>query len=490
MPLHPCMRFLDDPMTTLIKNIGVLATMDDAGRELQNAWIRVDGPSITALGTGEIAQTDLDAATQVIDARGSLAIPGMVNTHHHLYQTFQRNVPFVQDAKLFDWLVGLYEIWRELTPEAVYTSAQVGLCELLLSGCTTVADHYYVFPSSQPQDLLDRTILAAKELGIRFHPSRGSMSRGKSKGGLPPDDVVQSPETILKDSERVIGQYHDPGRFSMCRVALAPCSPFSVTDDLLVESARLARKHGVRLHTHLAETQDEDEFCLRTHGCRPLDYMERVEWLGPDVWYAHGVWLNDDELTRMAKTRTGIAHCPVSNLRLGSGIARIPKAVELGVPVGLAVDGSASNDASNMIRELQVCTLVHRIGTGVTSMPARRALWIATRGGAQVLGRDDVGSIAPGMAADIVLYRTDDIGLAGAMHDPVAALAFTTGMQRADCVLINGKVVVQDGQIPGVDLALVRRNADALANTMLVRAKARTGLDFLTHPAQPKARND
>jgi len=294
--------------------------------------------------------------------------------------------------------------------------------------------------------------------------------------------VVQEPEAILADSERVILKFHDAKRFSMCRLALAPCSPFSVTDELLVESAQLARSHKVRLHTHLAETKDEDEFCLRMVGHRPLAYMEKVGWLGPDVWYAHGVYLNDDELKLMAKTGTGIAHCPTSNLRLGSGIAPIPRAVELGVPVGLAVDGSASNDASDMIRELQMCTMVHRVGTGVAAMPARRALRIATRGGAKVLGRDDIGQLAPNCAADIVLFRLDDLGLAGAMHDPLAALCFTTGIRRADTVLVNGKVVVKESRLLNIDEKKLFADANRLAGGMANRAIARTKIDFLTNP--------
>ncbi|MGI5862312.1 MAG: 8-oxoguanine deaminase [Myxococcales bacterium] len=465
-------------MALLIKNIGLIATMDDAGRELRGGWILVEGPAIVALGEGEPpARSDI---TETIDAKGALAIPGMVNTHHHLYQTFQRNLPLVQDAKLFDWLVGLYEVWRELRPEDVRVSALVGLGELLLTGCTTVADHFYVFPHGQTGELLDETIEAARQLGVRFHPSRGSMSRGRSQGGLPPDDVVQKPEEILADSERVIGRYHDPSRYSMCRLALAPCSPFSVTDDLLVESARLARKHKVRLHTHLAETKDEEQFCLELHGCRPLAYMEKVEWLGDDVWYAHGVWLNDEELTLMGKTGTGIGHCPTSNLRLGSGIAPIPRALELGVPVGLAVDGSASNDASDMVRELQMCTMVHRVGSGVEAMPARRALRIATRGGARVLGRDDIGQLAPGMAADIVLFGLDDLGLAGAMHDPLAALAFTTGIRRAQMVLVNGKLVVKEGRLLNLDTQDLFAKANRQAAQMVERASARTKIDFLS----------
>lgn len=467
-------------MTILIKNISHLVTMDDTGSEYRDGWILVDGRSIRALGDGEPPPPEKGEARTQIDACGAMALPGMINTHHHLYQTFQRAVPRVQDAKLFDWLVGLYEIWRELTPDDVRISAQVGLGELLLTGCTTIADHFYVFPKGQSPHLLDETIDAARQLGVRFHPSRGSMSRGRSQGGLPPDDVVQSPDVILSDSQRVVERYHDADRFSMCRLALAPCSPFSVTDDLLAESATLARSLGVRLHTHLAETRDEETFCLQTHGCRPLAYMEKVGWLGSDVWYAHGVYLNDAELSQMASTGTGIAHCPTSNLRLGSGMAPIPRAMDLGVPVGLAVDGSASNDASDMIRELQTCTLVHRVGTGVESMPARRALWIATRGGARVLGRDDVGMLAPDMAADIVLFSLDDIGLAGAMHDPLAALAFTTGIRRARWVMVNGQVVVDEGRLVHLDEKELLVQANRASGAMVARATARTGLDFLS----------
>jgi len=387
----------------------------------------------------------------------------------------------VQDAKLFDWLLGLYEIWREITPQDVRTSALVGIGELLLTGCTTVADHFYVFPRLQSQHMLDETIAAAREIGVRFHPSRGSMSRGKSQGGLPPDDVVQTPDDILADSSRVVERYHDASRFSMCRLALAPCSPFSVTDDLLVESAKLARSYGVRLHTHLAETKDEEDFCIQTHGCRPLAYMENLGWLGADVWFAHGVHLDDAELSLMGSTGTGIAHCPASNLRLGSGIARIPRALELGVPVGLAVDGSASNDSSDMLRELQLCTLVHRVGTSVDAMPVRRALRIATRGGARVLGRDDIGQLASGMAADIVLFGLDDLGLGGAMHDPIAAIALTTGIRRARWVMVNGEVVVDDGRLVHLDERELLRRANSESSAMIARAEARTGLRFLHH---------
>ena len=474
-------------MTLLIRNIGLIATMDDEGRELRDGWILVDGPAVAALGSG--APPSPSGPCETLDAHGALAIPGLVNTHHHLFQTFHKNLPYVQDAKLFDWLVGLYQVWRELTPEDVHVSALVGLGELLLTGCTTVADHFYLFPKKQPPHLLDETLSAARRLGVRFHPSRGSMSRGVSLGGLPPDDVVQDSETILRDCRRVVERFHDPKRFSLCRLALAPCAPFSVTDDLLVETAQLARSYGVRLHTHLAETLDEDAYCQRTVGCRPLEYMEKVGWLGPDVWFAHGVYLNEGELARMAKAGTGIAHCPTSNLRLGSGIAPIPRALDLGVPVGLAVDGSASNDASDMIRELQTCTLVHRVGTGVAAMPARRALEVATRGGARVLGRDDIGQLAPGYAADIALFRLDDLGLAGAMHDPLAALCFTTGIRRAETVLVNGRVVVQESRLLSVDAAQLFEGANRLSRSMVERATLHSRIDFLENPRKlPRAR--
>ncbi len=475
-------------MALLIKNIAVIATQDDEGRELTDGWILIEGPAIAAVGTGPLPA--LPRGAQVLDAGGALAIPGMVNTHHHLFQTFQKNLPLVQDSKLFDWLTGLYPVWRELTPEDVFVSAQLGFAELLKTGCTTVADHFYLFPKGQPGDLLDQTLVAARSLGVRFHPSRGSMSRGRSGGGLPPDDVVQTPSEILADSERVIARYHDPSRYSLCRVALAPCSPFSVTDDLMVESARLARAKKVRLHTHLAETKDEEAFCLSTVGVRPLRYMEKLGWLGPDVWFAHGVYLDDAELSLMAATGTGIAHCPASNLRLGSGIAPIPRALELGVPVGLAVDGSASNDASDMVRELQLCTLIHRVGTAVDAMPARRALRLATRGGAKVLGRDDVGAIAKGMAADIALFALDDLGAAGALHDPVAALCFTSGLRRPHTVLVNGRVVVAQGRLAGVDEAALAARANRLSAAMAQRARARTGIDFLSRPTvAPRAQD-
>jgi len=462
---------------TLIDNALAVVTMDDADRVLRDAHVVVEDQRIATIGTSR----PTGAFDRTIDASGCVVLPGFINTHHHLYQTMQRVVPFVQDAKLFDWLVGLYEIWRELTPAAVHTSAAVGLGELLLSGCTTVADHFYLFPESQPGSLLDETVRAARDLGVRFHPTRGSMSRGRSEGGLPPDDVVQQEAVILEDSERVIEAFHDPGRYSMCRVGLAPCSPFSVTSDLLARSADLARRRGVRLHTHLAETIDEETFCLDTHGVRPLAYMEQVGWLGADVWYAHGVHFNDAELDQLAATKTGVAHCPTSNLRLGSGIARVPEMVARGVPVGLAVDGSASNDGSNMLAEARLACLVHRVGTGVDQMPARAALRLATRGSAAVLGRDDVGSLKPDMAADLAIFDLRDLSYAGAMHDPVAALVMCQGPARARTVLVNGEIVVEHGALTRIDADALYAEANQLAAGMVERMAQRTGLKPMVH---------
>ena len=465
-------------MRTLIKNALRVVTMDDQQQELgDGASIVIEGNAIAQLGRGPLA----GPFDREIDANGCIALPGFINTHHHLYQTMQRAVPFVQDAKLFDWLVGLYEIWRELTAEAVLVSAKVGIAELLLSGCTTVADHFYVFPQQQKAALLDETIHAARALGARFHPTRGSMSLGRSQGGLPPDDVVQREEDIRADCERVVAEYHDAKKFSLCQVALAPCSPFSVTEAEMKRAAELARRLGVRLHTHLAETLDEEKFCLEQRGVRPLGYMERVGWIGNDVWFAHGVHFNDAELELLARSKTGVAHCPTSNLRLGSGIARVPEMVKRGVPVGLAVDGSASNDGSNMLQEIRLACLVHRVGTGVEAMPARSALRLATRGSAAVLGRDDLGQLAPGMAADLALFDLRDLAYAGAMHDPVAALVMCQGPARARWVVVNGKVVVDEGKLIGLDVPALIDDQNRLAAEMIARMNKRTGIDPLQH---------
>ncbi len=427
----------------LIDSAGWVATCDDVKAVVTDASIVCeDGVIAEVLPTRPHGFFD-----EVIDGRGMLVTPGFVNTHHHLYQTLTRAVPAVQNAELFPWLTTLYDIWRGLTPAMIHDSAAAGIAELLLSGCTTVADHFYVYPQDQPGTLLDATIEAARTLGVRFHPTRGSMSRSRRDGGLPPDDVVQDERVILEDSARVIAHYHDAERFSMLRVGLAPCSPFSVTPHLLVETAALARRHGVRLHTHLAETQDETDYCETTHGMRPLAFAQSVGWVGPDVWFAHGVHFSVIEVDVLAATGTGVAHCPTSNLRLGSGIAPVPAMHARHVPVGLGVDGSASNDGSNMLEEIRRCTLVHRVGTAVDAMPPHDALWLATRGGARVLGRDDIGAVAPGMAADLALFDMRDLGYAGALRDPVGALLLCAGPSRASAVVVNGEIVVRDGQL-------------------------------------------
>lgn len=430
----------------LFKDCLAVATVNDTNDILYNADILINDNQIIQVGY------DLDEnVDEIIHCTGKVAFPGFVNTHHHLFQVLTRNIPAVQNAKLFDWLVYLYEIWRGIGREAVRTSALCGLGELLLTGCTTSADHLYLFPRKAGMDLIDVEIQAATELGIRFHPTRGSMSRGKTNGGLPPDDVTQTEDEILADSSRLIDQYHDPGLYSMCRLSLAPCSPFSVTPELLRNTAKLAREKHVQLHTHLCETLDEESYCLETCGMRPLEYMQSVDWLGDDVWFCHGIYFSDSEIKLLGKTRTGITHCPTSNLRLGSGIAPVRQLLSAGAPVGLAVDGSASNDSSNMLKEIQLAMLIHRIKSGVDSMPALDALRLATRGGAEVLGRDDIGSIEAGKAADVVLFNLESLAYAGAMSDPVAAVLFCGYDQRAWLTMVNGEILVRDKQLVDID---------------------------------------
>jgi len=449
--------------TILIKNALRLARMNDAREEIAGCDLLSEGGVIKKVGPGISAK-----AARVIDAKNCVVLPGFVNTHHHLYQTLTRNLPAVQDRKLFDWLRYLYEVWRHVTPEGVYVSAQVGLGELLLSGCTTSSDHFYLFPGGRSGRLIDREIEAARVVGMRFHACRGSMSRGRSKGGLPPDDVVQTEDDILKDCERLVKTYHDRKPCAMTRIALAPCSPFSVTTELLQLSAQMAKAWDVRLHTHLAETLDEESYCLKLHKMRPLAYMESVGWLeGGRSWFAHCVHLNEAESRLMGRVRVGVAHCPTSNLRLGSGIAPVRMYLGHKVPVGLAVDGSASNDCSGMLAEVRQAMLVARVKSGVASMPARDALWMATRGGAEVLGRSDVGELSPGKAADVVLLDLSGLDYAGSLSDPVAAVVFCGSGRRAKHVLVNGRMVVEDGRLTLVDEAALARKANKLSREML-----------------------
>jgi cytosine/adenosine deaminase-related metal-dependent hydrolase len=452
--------------TLLLKNADVLVTLDAARREIRDGALFVRDHVIASVG----ATDELSApADRVIDARGMVVLPGLVNTHHHLYQTLTRAIPTAQDADLFHWLKTLYPIWAELTPAAVYTSALVGLAELVLSGCTTAADHLYLFPNGSK---LDDEIRAAREIGVRFHPTRGSMSLGESQGGLPPDRVCDSADAILRDSRRVIEAFHDPKPYSMCRVALAPCSPFSVTPDLMRESARLARAYNVRLHTHLAETRDEEDFCLQKFGKRPVDYAEHLEWLGDDIWFAHSVWVNDAEIARYAQTGAGVAHCPSSNMRLASGIAPIVKMLKAGVKVGLGVDGSASNDSSHMLAEARQAMLLQRVGGDPRALTARQALELGTLGGARVLGRDDLGSLEAGKAADFIAVNVNRLDLAGALHDPVAALVFCTP-PRVDWSVINGRVIVENGELVTLDLPPVIERHNRMAREMVEKAAAR-----------------
>ncbi|MBI3564632.1 MAG: 8-oxoguanine deaminase [Elusimicrobia bacterium] len=450
----------------LIKNALRVATMDDAGTELKDADILVRGRVIVSVGK------DLDEpGARVLDARGCVVIPGMVNTHHHLCQALTRATPAAQDAKLFDWLTYHYTVWRHLTPEYAAAGARVGLGELLLTGCTTSTDHTYLYPRGLT-GLVDAQIHAARALGIRFHPTRGSMSVGSSKGGLPPDDCTQAEEEILRDGERLVKEFHDPSQYSMCRVGLAPCAPFSVSPELMKETAAQAKKWGVRMHTHLCETLDEEAYCIERYGQRPIDFVESLGWLDSNVWFAHMVHVSPDEIKRLAKAKVGVAHCPSSNLRLGSGVPPVRDYLDAGVPVALAVDGSASNDTSDMLAEARQALLVHRVKSGVSSMPARDVLRMATRGGAAVVGRDDIGQIAPGKAADLAVFDVDRIDYAGSAGDPVASLLFCGASHRTKWTIVDGRVVVEDGKLVNADEKAVVREANAAGLDMLKKAGA------------------
>ena len=457
--------------TLLIKNIEMLVTMDDLRRELKHASLFIKDGFIRAIGAAEdLPQT----ADEILDLSGHIVFPGFVNTHHHFYQTLTRAVPKAQDANLFNWLVTLYPIWARMQPEDIRTSTQTALAELALSGCTTASDHLYLFPNGSK---LDDEIQAAAQVGLRLHASRGSMSLGESQGGLPPDSVVDTEDAILADSQRLIETYHDPNPGSMVQIVLAPCSPFSVTTELMRQSAILAREYGVHLHTHLAETEDEEDFCIEKFGHRPVAYMQEVDWIGHDVWFAHSVYVNRDEIKLYADTGCGVAHCPASNMRLASGIAPIVEMLTMGVNVGLGVDGSASNDGSHLLAEARLAMLLSRVGAGVRGasrsgeeapplMSARQALEIATRGGAAVLGRTDIGSLEVGKCADLIAINLNRLDYAGALHDPVAAAIFCAP-QKVDLSMVGGKLVVKDGGVVGLDIpALVSKHNQAAARLL------------------------
>jgi cytosine/adenosine deaminase-related metal-dependent hydrolase len=442
---------------TLIKNAAAIVTAGNRDEVLYNADILVKDGVIANIGQNLSCVKDRpetpDADMTVINASGCWIYPGLVNTHHHLYQTFTRNLPFVQKMELFPWLLSLYEIWRGLDDETVYYSALTGMGELVKYGCTTVMDHHYVFPRERQNHFIERQFEAAAALGLRFHASRGSMCCGKKDGGLPPDDLTQDVDVILEDCERLVKQFHDPSPFSFRQMVLAPCSPFSVTGTLLKQTAILARKLGVRMHTHLCETIDEERYCMEKVGMRPLAYMESNDWLGEDVWFAHGIHFNDEELALLAKTKTGVAHCPVSNMKLSSGICRIPEMLKLGIPAGLAVDGSASNDNSNLLAEIRAAYLLHRLSRSADAPSGYELLKMATRGSAALLGRTDIGFLAPGMAADMFALDVELLELCGALLDPQNMPA-TVGYSRpAKWVMAAGKIISKEGKLTGIDEA-------------------------------------
>ncbi len=459
-------------MPTLIEHAEMVVTMDADRREIRDGAIYfVDNAIVWVGATADLPPHLRDTADTIINAHGKIILPGFVNTHHHFYQTLTRAIPAAQDAVLFDWLKTLYPIWAELTPDDIFVSTQLALTELLLSGCTTSSDHHYLWPNGSR---LDDQFAAAETIGSRFHGARGSMSLGESDGGLPPDRVVEQEPAILRDSQRLVEAYHDPGRYAMRRVVIAPCSPFSVTQNLMRESARLARSFGdemnVHLHTHLAETQDEEAFCMAQFGYRPSDYAQHVEWVGDDVWHAHCVHLSEADISLFAHTCTGVAHCPTSNMRLASGIAPVKNMVAAGVPVGLGVDGSASNDSSHMMNEVRQAMLLQRVLGDPAAMTARGALELATLGGARVLGRDDIGVLAAGYAADIIAFDLNQIGFAGGrVHDPVAALVFCHAVD-VDFVFVNGKQLVENGRPLHIDLPMLIERHNTAAQLLLQRA--------------------
>ncbi len=457
--------------TLLVQNATLLVTMDDHRREIPDGGFFVRDGFLEQVGPSSELP---DSADKVIDLSGHIVLPGLINTHHHFYQTLTRVVPAAQDANLFNWLKTLYPIWAGMTPEDIYISTQTALAELALSGCTTASDHLYIFPNGSR---LDDEIAAAQEIGLRLHASRGSMSLGESKGGLPPDRVVEEEDFILSDSQRLITQYHDPNPGAMIQIVLAPCSPFSVTPELMRQSASLAREYDVHLHTHLAETQDEEVFCVEQFGYRPVAYMDILNWVGDDVWFAHSVHVNDEEIDFYAHTGCGVAHCPTSNMRLASGIAPIMEMLSVGVKVGLGVDGSASNDGSHLLEEARQALLAARVRAGLKGaslsggdapplMTARQAVEIATLGSAEVLGRPDLGSLQVGKCADFFAVNINRLEYAGALHDPVAALVFCAPV-RVDYTVVGGEFVVKEGQLVTAELDQIVAKHNKAATRLL-----------------------
>ena len=433
-------------MSTLYTN-GWIVTMDDAGSEHESGWLLVEGPTISAVGSGPEP-----VAAERVDLNGAVVTPGLINTHHHLYQTLTR--ARAQQADLFTWLQELYPLWSRIDADAEYAAARTGIAELALSGCTTVFDHHYVFPKGR-EGLIEAEVQAAREIGLRIVASRGSMDLGVSDGGLPPDELVEELDAVLAETERLAALLHEPGPGALVQLAVAPCSPFSVTGRLMEESAALARRLGLPLHTHLAETLEEEAYCLELHNCRPVEYLDRLGWLADDVWCAHCIHLSESDISRFAATGTGVAHCPTSNLRLGAGAAPVREMLRAGVRVGLGVDGSASNERSDLFFEVKQALLVCRGRGGGAAITARDAIRLGTRGGAAVLRRDDIGSLEPGKCADFAAWRTDGLELGGA-DDLVAGIVFA-GPFRPDRLVVGGETVVRDGHLANADEAEIAK---------------------------------
>ncbi len=449
--------------TLLLKNADVLCTMSELGEnesEIKGGGLFARNGIIEAVGESSSLPQIADT---IIDMKGHVVIPGMVNTHHHLFQNLTRAVPAAQNSELFGWLKTLYPIWSNIGPEHVYWSTALGLAELALSGCTTSSDHLYIYPNGAK---LDDSLSAASDIGVRFHGTRGSMSIGESQGGLPPDSLTEKESFVLSESQRLIETYNDSSRYAMQRIALAPCSPFSVSIDLMRESAAMARSYGVGLHTHLAENAEDIEYGLQQFGMRPGEYVEAVGWTGDDVWHAHCVQLNSEEINLFAKTGTGIAHCPCSNMRLASGIAPVRQMLDTGVKVGLGVDGSASNDSGNMLNEARQTMLLQRVNSKASTMTARETLRVATKGGASVLNRDDIGMLVPGYAADITAFKRDNIDFSGSDWDPVASLVFCSP-SKANYTIINGKIVVNEGQLNSIPMEKLVREHSKLSRDLI-----------------------